>query len=132
MAKQRAYDKWAWKNSVAQSLWLKYYALVIKLGGAKSNTYSPEKIKKLNKQKDDTYDDYQDAVNERSDAWDDYVEVVEAYDNCKDNAYRDCDNDGREDDCQTAHTQSVSTCECHCGPGKYGCECGSCSTSYNN
>lgn len=52
-----------------------------------------------------------------------------ALENCVLLDTRDCDNDGSYDDCSIAHTQSVSTCECNCNYGAYGCECGSC--SYN-
>ena len=52
--------------------------------------------------------------------------------NCVKLDSRDCDNDGYSDDCSRLHTQSVSSCECNCDSGAYGCECGSCSSYINN
>ena len=52
-----------------------------------------------------------------------------ALENCVLLDTRDCDNDGAYDDCSILHTQSVTSCECNCNYGAYGCECGSC--SYN-
>ena len=132
--KTKAYTTWTEKNRIAQTKWKAYYAEVIRQGLQNKTPSVAETIKnteKINK----LYDAYQEAVSNRTDAWNSYIDKLSDYHTCKNNAYRDCDNDGRRDDCQTKHTQSTSstfTCECHCGYGKYGCECGSCSTVYNN
>ena len=55
-----------------------------------------------------------------------YQSAAATYSSCMSKAFRNCPGN-----CEVAHTQNVTSCECNCNYGSYGCACGPCSSRSN-